>query len=182
MELQPNGITLPLTYFAQSRFKFALQAGDLNGRGETMQVMLSRNNTLGMREIAVQRTHDGYLLALVNVDDLNTDVGLLFGRRWSLLQLESVSLVSLDRLMSQHDDPRGHSLMDSLSFENIERVGGTVLRCRDSSAFVFVKVTGRAPSKAGTRYACAVVFRPLEEHAQRNADATSSQSTLALAG
>jgi len=182
MELQPNGITLPLTYFAQSRFRFALQAGDFNGQAENMPVMLSRNNSLTLREISVQRTHDGYLLALVNVDDLNTDVGLLFGRRWSLLQLESVSLVSLERLMSQQDNPRGYSLMDSLSFENIERIGGTVLRCRDSSAFVFVKVTGRSPSKAGTRYACAVVFRPLEEQTRRDADANSPQPTMALAG
>ncbi len=182
MELQPNGITLPLTYFTQSRFRFPLQAGDFNGQSETMQVMLPRNNTLAVRDLNVQRTHDGYLLALVNVDDLNTDFGLLFGRRWSLLQLESVSLVSLERLMSQQDSPRGYSLMDSLSFENIERVGGTVLRCRDNSAFLFVRVTGRTPSKAGTRYACAVVFRPLEEQAARNADANSPQPTLALAG
>jgi hypothetical protein len=182
MELHPNGITLPLTYFTQSRFKFALQAGDFNGRNETMQVMLSRNNTLAVRDVNVQRTHDGYLLALVNVDDLNTDLGLLFGRRWSLLQLESVSLVSLERLMSQHDNPRGYSLMDSLTFENIDRIGGTVLRCRDNSAFVFVKVTGRASSKAGTRYACAVVFRPLEEQPGRSIDANSAQPTLALAG
>lgn len=182
MELQPNGITLPLTYFAQSRFRFALQAGDFHGQTETMPVMLSRNNKLAVRDVNVQRTHDGFLLALVNVDDLNTDVGLLFGRRWSLLQLESVSLVSLERLMSQQDDPRGYSLMDSLSFENIERIGGTVLRCRDNSAFLFVKVTGRSPSKAGTRYACAVVFRPLEEQPARDVDASAPHPTLALAG
>ncbi|MCC6714251.1 MAG: hypothetical protein IT496_03405, partial [Gammaproteobacteria bacterium] len=182
MELQPNGITLPLTYFAQSRFRFALQAGDFHGQTETMPVMLSRNNKLAVRDVNVQRTHDGFLLALVNVDDLNTDVGLLFGRRWSLLQLESVSLVSLERLMSQQDDPRGYSLMDSLSFENIERIGGTVLRCRDNSAFLFVKVTGRSPSKAGTRYACAVVFRPLEEQPARDVDASAPHPTLVLAG
>lgn len=182
MELQPNGITLPMTYFAQSRFRFALQAGDFNGQSETMPVMLSRNNNLAVRDVNVQRTHDGYLLALVNVDDLKTDVGLLFGRRWSLLQLESVSLVSLDRLMSQRDNPRGHSLLDSLCFENIERIGGTVLRCRDSSAFVFVKVTGRIPSKAGTRYACAVVFRPIEEQPARDGDANTPQPALAIAG
>lgn len=182
MELQPNGITLPLTYFAQSRFRFALQAGDFNGQAETMPVMVSRNDKLEVREINAQRTHDGYLLALVNVDSLNTDVGLLFGRRWSLLQLESVSLVSLERLMSQQDNPHGYSLMDSLSYENIERIGGTVLRCRDSTAFMFVKIAGRSPSKAGTRYACAVVFRPLEEQSARDVDANTPQPTLALAG
>ncbi|MEZ5444419.1 MAG: hypothetical protein R3F45_01350 [Gammaproteobacteria bacterium] len=95
----------------------------------------------------------------MNVDDLNTDVGLLFGRRWSLPQLESVSLVSL-----RVDEPArqlyGYSLMDSLSSQHRSRIGGTVMRCRESSASSLQKITGRAPRPRPALVTPAQAFRP----------------------
>jgi FMN phosphatase YigB (HAD superfamily) len=174
MELQPHGIQLPLTYFAQTRFRINLQAGDFNGTRETLPVMFARNGNLTLDDISLQSTHDGFLLALIGVDNLSIDIGLIFGKRWRLLQLDSVTLVELDRLMSCQESNNDIDLTGSLSFENVERVDGSILRCNDPAAFVFAQISGRFTASPGKRYACAVLFRPLESQATEMADSAST--------
>jgi FMN phosphatase YigB (HAD superfamily) len=162
LEMRNEGIQLPLVYFTQSRFRFDLINADFNGSDQTVPVMLSRGGKCNVQQINVQSTHDGYCLALIGVDDLKADVGVMFGQKWSMVQLESVRLVSIDRLLSRHDKHDGFDVGDRIRMENIVRHGANVLQCRDRSGFMYVRIEGLGSTKPGTRYACAVVFRPLE--------------------
>jgi FMN phosphatase YigB (HAD superfamily) len=179
LEMRAEGIQLPLTYFTQSRFRFDLKAGDFNGSDATLPVMFSRNGGCSTQQINVQTTHDGYCLALIAVDDLKTDIGVMFGQRWSMIQIESISLVSLERLMSRFDDHKGYDVSDRVTLENITRHGKSLLQCRDRSGFMFVQVSGLSTSKAGTKYACAVVFRPLEEWGEQQDKSAAASAAVA---
>ncbi|MFO1435238.1 MAG: HAD hydrolase-like protein [Gammaproteobacteria bacterium] len=181
MELQPHGIQLPLTHFLQLRYRIDLQAGDFNVSRGTLPVMFARNGNLSLDEISVQITHNGYLLALIGVDNLSTDIGIMFGKKWRLLQLDSITLVEIDKLMNCQDNDDEIDLLEYVSLEKIEQLDGSILRCNDTSAFAFAQISGRFQVPKGKRYACAVLFRPLEEQISEATAESPSSPQLALA-
>jgi FMN phosphatase YigB (HAD superfamily) len=163
MELRPHGIHLPLTLLSQERFGLDLRARDFGGTAQLLAVMVSRGTHLSIEDVPLHRTHDGYLMAAIGVGECEADLGLMFGKRWSWVQLERVSLVPVDKVMDNADDTDGVSLMQALSMENVEQRGNSLIECPDDSGFVFVRVTSKKVTRAGFRQACVVVFRPLEE-------------------
>lgn len=163
MELRPHGIHLPLTLLSQERFGLDLRARDFGETPQTLSVMVSRGPSLSIEDVPLHSTHDGYLMAAIGVGDCEADLGLMFGKRWSWVQIERVSLVPVDKVMDSPDDTDGVSLMQALSMENVEQRGDSLIECPDDSGFVFVRVTSKKVTRAGFRQACVVVFRPLEE-------------------
>lgn len=168
MELRPHGLHLPLTLLAQERFGLDLRARDFGESAESMPLMVSRGAELTIQNVALHKTHDGYLMAAISVGPCDTDLGLMFGKRWSWVQLERVSLVQVQKVMDNPDEHDGVSLMAALSFENVARRGESLIECPDDTGFVFVKVTSKKVTNPDMRMACVVVFRPLEE---RSSDA-----------
>jgi len=148
-----------------------------------MPVMVSRSAGLSIQDVALHKTHDGYLMAAVGVGPCDTDLGLMFGKRWSWVQLERISLVPVQKVMDNPDEHDGLSLMSALSFENVARRGESLIECPDEAGFVFVKVTGRKATSHDMHMACVVVFRPIEERAiaQGAASAAAADSTAAPA-
>ena len=163
MELRPHGIHLPLTLLSQERFGLDLRARDFGETPQMLSVMVSRGTQLSMEDVPLHSTHDGYLMAAIGVGDCEADLGLMFGKRWSWVQIERVSLVPVDKVMDNPDDTDGVSLMQALSMENVEQRGNSLIECPDDTGFVFVRVTSKKVTRAGFRQACVVVFRPLEE-------------------
>ncbi len=163
MELRPHGIHLPLTLLSQERFGLDLRARDFGETGQMLPVMVSRGTQLSIEEVPLHATHDGYLMAAIGVGECEADLGLMFGKRWSWVQIERVSLVPVDKVMDNPDDTDGVSLMQALTMENAELRGSSLIECSDDSGFVFVRVTSKKVTRAGFRQACVVVFRPLEE-------------------
>lgn len=170
MELRPHGIHLPLTLLSQERFGLDLRARDFGETPQMLSVMVSRGTHLSIEDVPLHSTHDGYLMAAIGVGDCEVDIGLMFGKRWSWVQIERVSLVPVDKVMDNPDDTDGVSLMQALSMENVEQRGDSLVECPDDSGFVFVRVTSKKVTRAGFRQACVVVFRPLEERHEQIGD------------
>lgn len=162
MELRPHGIHLPLTLLTQERFGLDLRARDFSETPHTLTVMASRGAQLSMHQVPIHATHDGFQMVAIGVGACDTDIGLMFGKNWSWIQLERVSLVAVEKVMNSPDDTDGVSLMQALSFENAEQRGASLVECPDDSGFVFVRVTSKKVTHPGMRLACVVVFRPLE--------------------
>lgn len=182
MELRPHGIHLPLTLLSQERFGLDLRARDFGETPQFLSVMVSRGAQLSIQDIPLHSTHDGYLMAAIGVGDCEADLGLMFGKRWSWLQIERVSLVPVDKVMDNPDDTDGISLMHALSFENAELRGSSLIECPDDTGFVFVRVTSKKVTRAGFRQACVVVFRPLEERMATPGSTSETAAELNLAG
>jgi FMN phosphatase YigB (HAD superfamily) len=163
MELRPHGIHLPLTLLSQERFGLDLRARDFGETAQVLPVMVSRGTQLSIEEVPLHTTHDGYLMAAIGVGDCEADLGLMFGKRWSWVQIERVSLVPVDKVMDNPDDTDGVSLMQALTMENVELRGTSLIESPDDSGFVFVRVTSKKVTRAGFRQACVVCFRPLED-------------------
>ncbi len=180
MELRPHGIHLPLTLLTQERFGLDLRARDFGETPQRLSVMVSRGTHLSVEDVPLHSTHDGYLMAAIGVGDCEADLGLMFGKCWSWVQIERVSLVPVDKVMDNPDDTDGVSLMHALSMENVELRGNSLIECPDDSGFVFVRVTSKKVTRAGFRQACVVVFRPLEERAATHCETreTSAEATM----
>lgn len=182
MELRPHGIHLPLTLLSQERFGLDLRASDFGETRQVLSVMVSRGENLSIQEVPLHSTHDGYLMAAIGVGDCESDLGLMFGKRWSWVQIERISLVPVDKVMDNPDDTAGVSLMHALSMENAEQRGNSLIECPDESGFVFVRVTSKKVTRAGFRQACVVVFRPIEECAAKQNETCETATEAIMAG
>jgi FMN phosphatase YigB (HAD superfamily) len=165
MELRPHGIHLPLTLLSQQRFGLNLRARDFGETSQTLPVMVSLGTHLSIEDVPLLRTHDGYLMATIGVGECKADIGLMFGKRWSWVQMERVSLVPVEKVLENPGDNDGVSLMQALSMQNVEQRGSSLIECPDDTGFVFVGVTTTKVPRAAGRQACVVVFRPIEERA-----------------
>ena len=161
MEMRAQGIHMPLTMFTQERFGLDFRPKDFSATRQTLSVMVARGNDISLQNVPLDATYDGYLTANIGVGACELDLGLIFGKRWSWIQLESVNLVPVEGFSS--GDREGISLMNSLSFEHVKRRGETLIECLDDAALMLIQVIGRNRVQTGKRQVCVVVFRPIEE-------------------
>jgi len=164
VELCFHGLELSYTFFMQHRFVQNLRLEDFSVRRETVPVMLVRGSEASRTDISAYPTYDGFYSMIVPVGQMEYELGIQFGERYSWLQLKSVAAVSAAELFQKkavgklrHDSEI--DLLPLLVYEQMQQHEGGIVACESKTGFVYVPMPDAVQSNGNM--ACLVTFRPL---------------------
>jgi len=160
LELRGAGIELALALFTQRRFSLNLGHDEMNLRRETLSVVIAGATDGGVTTAEARATHDGYF-ALVLPVSKSFKVAVLFGQRYTYVQLHSIELVPTAALYAAEGDDPVLDASSAATVDGMRDAGGGLFECLNESAFVLIAPTEFPKSTTGV--ACRVVFRPIVE-------------------
>ncbi len=174
IELRYAGLEMAVTFFAQQRYGLSFAHADFTVRRENVPFVLARGaeSTVAARD--AHATHDGYFALLVPVGEADMNVAVLFGRRYTWVQIESVELVATSALYQDHESHHTEDISGRVLLDGMVERGTRVLECRTEAAFLYIPASV-TDARQG-RVACRIVYRPLayreavEERAQPAAE------------
>jgi hypothetical protein len=159
IELRSAGIELSLSLFAQQRYALTLGFEDLSLRRETVPLLILAGRDGSLAEAEARSTHDGYFSLVVPFGEGGFNVGVLFGKKYAWVQLESIELVPTAKLYRPEGAEQSLDASDVTTADGMRHVGGGLYECLSESAFLMIAPKTR-PDASGT-FACRIVYRPL---------------------
>jgi FMN phosphatase YigB (HAD superfamily) len=163
-ELRTAGVELSLTLLMQHRYSLELAQSDSNLRRERLRLLVVMGNDATTTELEAQATHDGYYALLVPVGRGDMNFGVLFGERYSWVQIAHVEHVPTAKLFKDDEGRNAEDVLAQAKLEQMTLRAPGLYECASDQAFLFLPPPRRA--SAGATFVCRVVFRPI---AARNA-------------
>jgi len=150
-----------LAHFA-ALLRYGLKTSGIDDWHSSLPVMLFSNKGTGAGQIDLYRTYDGFVRGLVPVNSSVQGVGLLLGRDYSWIQLQSVCLEPMADAFSKYVSGKsGKNLLPSLQFNNVTVHQEGILQMEDKAAFVLLHPAEHQSAWCSGEMYCEVVFRPL---------------------
>ncbi len=109
-ELRALDLSLSALLFAQNRYGFDMQPAKVSYRKETLQLLVTNGRQQIAQQVVATATYDGYFSALLPLSP-NFDVGVLMGKHYSWVQVDSVQLIVDGDLLGGTDMAGGESLV-----------------------------------------------------------------------
>ena len=161
-ELRGQGLQFSLTWMAQRRFGLDLRYGDFQSRSIALPIMIADGQAISLATAPAYATHDGFMAANIPIGASKLSVGVLFGKPFTCVQIESVSFILAEQLLDEQEQGVSRHLAAAPVYEGMDEVASGVRGCSDASAFMMVPAP--APYE-GKDLLLSVVFRPLAERA-----------------
>jgi len=162
IELRAAGLELSLSMLAHHRYALAFSVGDTSLRTESVPVVISRGTQSASDTLVARATHEGYFSLLVPVMPGGQHVAILFGQRYSWVQIDSVELIPTAKLYGDAESEATEDASAFVRIEGIDQKAPGVFECRDPLGFLFV-----APPPSHEHRVLRVVFRPLAPASER---------------
>lgn len=157
LELRGAGIELALALFAHRRFALNLGHEDVNLRREEVPILVV-GVTDGVTMAEARATHDGYFALVLPVGN-DFKIGVLFGRRYSYVQIHSIELLPVAGLYAPEGNEPVLDASSTATTDGMRDAGGGLFECLTEAAFVLIAPTEYPKSTSGV--ACRIVFRPV---------------------
>lgn len=151
-ELRQMDLSLSVLLFAQNRFGFDVKPSQASYRSETLQVLVSNAREHVTKELTASATHDGYFALNVPLG-ADFDVGVLFGRAYSWVQIDSVLLVEDGMFNTAADMEPGQAIL----FDQMAHQQNGLFQLDAGAMMVLPGLPGYV--KPGLM--CRIVFRPI---------------------
>ncbi len=179
-ELRSHGFELMMQQLVQRRFEIDLRPQDLRREVMVLPVMVMRGEQAGIVSVEALPTHDGYFAASIPIGCLEYSVGVLFGRLFQWLQIESARVVPVKRQLLAAYREQEVELLEQAVLDGCRWEAPGVLRCGEEQSFVYFAPPALRVHDAHT---LRVVFRPVvwRESAETTA-APAAISSVAAAG
>jgi predicted HAD superfamily hydrolase len=165
IELRAAGMELALTLLTQERYGLELAHSDLTMRREPLTVLISRGNETTTARLDARATHDGYFSLEVPVGDCSISFAVLFGQRYSSLQIASLDLIRNKALYKDTESDATEDISEHATPEEMRQLDQNVYECVSASAFVYVAPRSALPDPGPATVR--IVFRPLVMRAKQ---------------
>jgi FMN phosphatase YigB (HAD superfamily) len=159
IELRSAGLELSLSLFAQHRFALTFGLEDVTLRREQLSLLVLAGRNASLAETEARATHDGYYSLVVPLGEGGFSVGVLFGKKYAWLQLESIEFVPTKALYHPDGSERSLDASACASLDGMRSAGGGLYECATDASFLLITPRLR-PDTPGT-FACRIVYRPL---------------------
>lgn len=153
------GLELSLVLLSNLRHGLELTLSDLNMRHETLQVIKSQNQKIVNNLTQAYHTYDGYFSLWFPVNNMETQIAVLFGKNYELLQIESAELIPAKYFYTTKERNHTHDLLEQVFLNQMQKTKGNLYECQsDTAAMIFqLNHNPQLQDKNFLR----VVFRPL---------------------
>lgn len=151
MELRQLDLSLSVLLFAQNRFGFGMQPANASYRQELLRVLVTNRGQHVYREIAANATYDGYFSLCVPLA-ASFDVGILFGKSYSWVQVDSVQLIRNGDFQGGVDMEPGEAIL----FDAMEHQDNGLFQVGAGGMMYLPGLGGYGPNLM-----CRIIFRPI---------------------
>lgn len=165
IELRAAGMELALTLLAQERFGLEISHSDLTMRRETLTVLINRGRETSTVRLEARATHDGYFSLEVPVGDCSITFAVLFGQRYTSIQIASLDLIRNKALYKDIESDLTEDISEHATPEEMRQLDQNVYECVSASAFVYVAPRSQLPDPGPATVR--IVFRPLVMRAKQ---------------
>ena len=163
IELRAAALELSVALLGQHRYALEFARSDMTFRREALTVLVARGQESALHTVEARATHDGFYALIVPAGARDLNLGVMFGRRYTWLQIESVTLIPREALHGSDESARTEDLRASVRCEHMTERAPGVWECLSESAFLFVAPTPKPAER--TPHVCRIVFRPLAARA-----------------
>jgi FMN phosphatase YigB (HAD superfamily) len=160
VELRHAGAELSLALLTQHRFSLEFTQSDANLRREKLRVLVVLGNDASTTELDAHATHDGYFALLVPVGRGDMSFGILFGERYTWVQIDHIERVPTAMLFKPDEAQHAENILAEVKSEQMVLRAPGLYECVSDSAFLFLPPVPRREAGAAT-FVCRVVFRPV---------------------
>lgn len=164
IELRHAGLELSLTMMAHHRFGFELSQADLSQRRIAIEILALRGEESTGRVLQAEATHDGCFVLIIPVGACEYEIGLLFGKAFSWMQISSLELLRADTLGSDRESLTALDLLGDASWEGAKGHDNGIIELESPDSFAFI--SSSAHRENDTHFVVRAVFRPLAARAQ----------------
>ncbi|MSP25669.1 MAG: hypothetical protein EXR75_10995 [Myxococcales bacterium] len=158
-ELRHAGLEFSLALLSQHRYGLDFTQSDLAMRREVVPILLDRAGASTATELAAKSTYDGYFALHVPVGACDYHVGVVFGARYSLVQIDCVQLIPTSALFTDHEHTSTEDLAATVVLDGMQQLEPGVFTCPTATSALLVRPKTAATKPA--RYVIRIVFRPL---------------------
>lgn len=151
MELRFLDLSLSVLLFSQNRFGFDMKLANASYRNEEVDVLVTNASEHVMEKAVATSTYDGYYSLCVPLSGA-FNVGVLLGKRYTWVQVDSVQLIRDDRLHEGADMEVGTGLL----IDGMAHQDNGLFECGEEG-MLYLPGLG---SYVG-RQMCRIVFRPI---------------------
>jgi len=179
-ELRRIGLDLALQLFTQKRFEFKLNVTDFRAETVRLPVMVADQHHASIIEIEALPTFEGYYAALVPLGANKFSVGLMLGKHYALVQIDSARAMPASRQFTSAWREKEVDLLPRAVAEGCEMLMGNLLSLASADSFLYFTPPTQTASEDWT---LRVVFRPLvarplaDTSAAPSNEFTSAQAT-----
>ena len=158
-EIRSQGLPLSMTLFTNARFGLDLKHADFHPEPVLLPVMIASDGRVDLHELPAHATHDGYLRCVIPVGDRRFTAGLLFGRLYEWVQLDSLRFERADEATAFSETSRkaGAVPADAVG-EGVASPAPGLLQMESEAAFVLAPPPPRTDD---SDWVLTAVFRPL---------------------
>ncbi len=174
-ELRDRGLDLALLQFMRRRLDLDLRPQDFQHRSAQLSVMVARGQDTSIVQMDAMATHDGYLSVSIPIGRCEYAVGLLLGRQYEWLQLESARVVLTKRQFESSQRLAETDITASAVYEGTVQHAGGLVHCPEPHGFIYFAPPALRPD---ANCVLRVVFRPLVERAHAQASAPEARISL----
>ena len=128
-------------------------------RRETLPLLVLAGRDGSFSTAEARSTHDGYFSLVVPLGQGGFSVGVMFGKLYGWIQLESIEFLPTKALYRPDGAERAIDASECASLDGMRAAGGGLYECESDASFLLITPRVR-PETAGT-FACRIVYRPL---------------------
>jgi FMN phosphatase YigB (HAD superfamily) len=159
VELRHAGTELALTLLAHHRYSLELTQSDDNLRREKVRILAVQGAQATTAELEAHATHDGYFALLLPMGRGDMNVGVMFGERYTWVQIDSIELIPTSALFQDDESRRAVDILAEAALDQLAPRAPRLYECLSDSAFLLL-APGKRMAGADT-FACRLVYRPL---------------------
>jgi predicted HAD superfamily hydrolase len=159
-ELRAAGLELTFGLINRSRFSLDLLVKDMSLRKEALTIIIMQGQENIQTTLDAIPTHDGFFSLLIPIGPGNISIGILFGKKYHWLQIESTEMISAKSHMTALETQETSDASSYLVFKDMEEKGidngGKLYECISDISFLML-----TPTVQTQNYILRIVFRPI---------------------
>ena len=151
MELRALDLSLSVMLFAQSRFGFNMKPASASYRKELLQVLVTNQDQHAEHQLEATATYDGYFSVSVPLSP-SFNIGILFGKSYSWVQVDSVQLITDGELTRGVDLVPGETVL----FDQMAHAENGLFQVEENGLLYLPGI-----DQYKGKVMCRVIFRPI---------------------
>jgi len=157
VEMRVAGLEFAMMFFAHHRLGLKFKQEDCTIRRDKIELIVLQNNQPAQIIVDAVPTYNGFYSITIPVG--NFQIGLLFGRKYSWLQLISAERIQSHAYLNENESLYSENVLDKLISNKMIDHGKYLLECQFPDSLVMVPTLQAADDK--NSYLMRLIFRPI---------------------
>jgi FMN phosphatase YigB (HAD superfamily) len=157
--LRSANIELSLALMIQRRFGTEINLDDRSFRKEWIKIIIMQDQKPVQRTCNAMLTYDGYFALCLPIAADYTQLAILFGFHYQLLELKSAEIISAHAFLTENEAKNSENILPNVVFNQVMSHGDNVIECQSNNSAMIMMFKPQHLNNI-----LRIVFRPIQIH------------------